>query len=269
MPPMSETPLIDPARLHALLGPLAGRFDADSVFTIDSTNSALLRRAGEGAPSGLLLTADVQTAGRGRRGRQWVSSPADSLTFSLLWRFDSGVPLTGLSLAVGLAIADALKACGAGGIGLKWPNDILLLNPAPAKLGGILIELLSGAGGIAAIIGIGLNLGPPENDVGQPAAGLSAAMAPPLPERHHLLAALLQHLCTELDLFAAEGFAPLRARWQAAHAFQGTAVSLIHDNGTRNTGRCLGVDDQGALCLETRAGLQRFLSGDLSLRPEP
>src|SRR5574343_282957 len=110
-------PLIDPARIKPLLGTLAGRFDLDSLDTCDSTSSELLRRADRGAPGGTVLVADEQTAGRGRRGRAWLSAPADSLTFSLLWRF-TGDPLrlSGLSLAVGVALARALERLGAQGV---------------------------------------------------------------------------------------------------------------------------------------------------------
>ena len=151
--------LIDPHRLSSLLGAACGRFAVDALAECDSTNSVLLQRAGQGAPSGSVVVADRQTAGRGSRGRRWESSPGASLTFSLLWRFEGGVHrLAGLSLAVGVALVRALAACGAPGITLKWPNDILLDE---AKLGGILVELQGAEGCSLAVIGIGINLAPP------------------------------------------------------------------------------------------------------------
>ncbi|HET7776460.1 MAG TPA: biotin--[acetyl-CoA-carboxylase] ligase, partial [Azospira sp.] len=106
-------PLIDPILLLPRLGPVTGRVDVDSVASCDSSSSELSRRAAQGAPAGSVLVADRQTAGRGRRGRTWVSSLGGSLTFSLLWRFDRGAGhLGGLSLAVGLSVARSLAACG-------------------------------------------------------------------------------------------------------------------------------------------------------------
>ena len=171
--------LLDLVLLKSRLGLLAGRFDVDAVDTCDSTSSELLRRAEQGAPAGAVVVADRQTAGRGRRGRTWLSVPGESLTFSLLWRFacPSG-GLAGLSLAVGVALAQGLEALGAGGICLKWPNDVLLrCGDDFAKLAGVLVELASDAQGTQAVIGIGLNLRPPRADLPQPAAGLDQALA--------------------------------------------------------------------------------------------
>ena len=122
MPPTLPTPssLIDPGRLQALLGVACGRFDVDALAECESTSSLLLERASHGTPAGSVVVADRQHGGRGRRGRSWLSSPDASLTFSLLWRFEGGVEhLAGLSLAVGVAVARALAACGARSIALK------------------------------------------------------------------------------------------------------------------------------------------------------
>ncbi|HEX6733743.1 MAG TPA: biotin--[acetyl-CoA-carboxylase] ligase, partial [Azonexus sp.] len=156
-------PLIDLVLLKARLGPLAGRFDVDALDTCDSTSSELMRRADAGAPAGTVIVADRQEAGRGRRGRSWLSSPERSLTFSVLWRF-TGSParLGGLSLAVGVALAQALESLGARGVGLKWPNDVLLSTASDqAKLAGVLVEVVSDRRGCQTVIGIGLNLGQP------------------------------------------------------------------------------------------------------------
>ncbi|MBP8162925.1 MAG: biotin--[acetyl-CoA-carboxylase] ligase, partial [Propionivibrio sp.] len=139
MPLDPNARLIEPARLQALLGDASGRFDVDSLAECASTNTELLVHAERGAPSGSVLVADRQTAGRGSRGRSWLASPEASLTFSVLWRFEGGLErMSGLSLAVGVAVVEALEACGAAGVKLKWPNDILHQD---AKLGGILVEL--------------------------------------------------------------------------------------------------------------------------------
>lgn len=267
----SGMPLIDPVRIKTLLGSLAGRFDVDSLSEVDSTSSELSRRADQGAPAGSVLVADRQSAGRGRRGRQWLSAPEDSLTFSVLWRF-SGPPgrLSGMSLAVGVALARALQQLGARGVCLKWPNDVLLAgNEGFAKLAGILIELSSDRRGSTAIIGIGLNLRPPENLPAQAqtqaASGLLQAMGS-LPERHLLLAVILQELLAVFEVFANEGFVGLQSAWQSFHAWQDQPVRILDEQAPEITGICRGVDADGSLLLETPAGLRSIHAGDVSLR---
>jgi BirA family biotin operon repressor/biotin-[acetyl-CoA-carboxylase] ligase len=263
-------PLIDPVLLKARLGALAGRFDVTALDECDSTNSELLRRADCGAPDGTVIVADRQTAGRGRRGRQWLSAPADGLTFSCLWRFGGpATQLAGLSLAVGVALARGLENLGAGGIRLKWPNDVLFERDGDfAKLAGILIELTSDRRGTQAIIGIGLNLLPPTAELPQPAAGLKQALVH-LPDRHVVLANALVALAEVLDSFAVDGFGRLKMEWQRRHAWQGMPVQILGGDAEPLVGVCLGADDDGALLLETAAGVQRILSGDVSLRPVP
>lgn len=259
--------LIDPVSLKTRLGALAGRFDVDALAECDSTSSELLRRAERGAPAGTVIVADRQHAGRGRRGRSWLSSPEGSLTFSLLWRFAGGATqLSGLSLGVGVALARALEGLGAVGVRLKWPNDVLLArDDGFSKLAGILIELSSDRRGVQIIIGIGLNLQEPATaDLQQAAAGLSSAGVGL--DRHEILAAILIELAGVLDRFGETGFASLRDAWQGYHAWQGLPVRILGDMQTQ-CGRCLGVDDDGSLLLETDKGLERIISGDVSLRP--
>ena len=258
--------LIDPVMLKTRLGALAGRFDVDALDECDSTNSELMRRAERGAPSGTVIVADRQSAGRGRRGRSWLSSPETSLTFSLFWRFPGNASrLSGLSLAVGVGLARALNGLGGAGIRLKWPNDVLLARPGEfAKLAGILIELSSDRRGTQAVIGIGLNLMAPSADLAQAALGLAEAGVSA--ERHEVLAAILGELAGTLDTFAGGGFKALKAAWQAHHAWQDQPVRIIEDGRELLAGRCLGVDDDGALLLETAAGVERVFAGDVSLR---
>ncbi len=260
--------LIDPSLLKSLLGTLAGRFDVDALDTCDSSSSELLRRAERGAPAGSVIVADQQIAGRGRRGRQWLSSPENSLTFSLLWRFSgSASQLSGLSLAVGVGLVRALESLGASDIRLKWPNDVLLRRDGGyAKIAGVLIELASDRRGTQVIIGIGLNLQRPAGELPQPAAGLSEAMEH-LPDRHDLLASILVALAGVLETVAVDGFFGLKNEWQSCHAWQNQPVQLLADESEPLTGICRGVDHDGALLLETASGIQRILSGDVSLRP--
>lgn len=261
-------PLIDPPLLQARLAPMAGRFDVDALDECDSTSSELLRRAAQGAPAGSVVVADKQRAGRGRRGRSWLSSAGAGLTFSLLWRTQQPASqLGGLSLAVGVAVAQVLESLGAENVVLKWPNDVLLKQGESfAKLAGILIELSSERRGTQVCIGIGLNVLPPEGDFPQAVAGLSQAM-PSLPERHDLLAALLIGLQRHLDRFAVDGFAGVKTAWLTRHAWQDKPVQLLADGEQVRCGRCCGVDDDGALLLDCGQGPERILAGDLSLRP--
>jgi len=260
-------PLIDPVLLKARLGPLAGRFDVDALDECDSTSSELLRRADAGAPSGSVVIADRQFAGRGRRGRQWSSAVGGSLTFSVLWRSQRGLAgLGGLSLAVGVALVRALTRLGASGVRLKWPNDVLLNQSCGhAKLAGILIELAGGRREAQVCIGIGLNLITPSGEFAQPVAGLDQTLTQ-MPERHDLLAAILLALHEVLEEFSLTGFAGLLEEWQACHAWQGKTVRLLEDGLAERSGTCCGVAVDGALLLETASGIERILAGDVSLR---
>jgi BirA family biotin operon repressor/biotin-[acetyl-CoA-carboxylase] ligase len=226
----------------------------------------LLERARQGAPIG--FAAGRRPAdGRPRPAWSQLAFVARAgLTFSLLWRFAARVTrLAGLSLAVGVAVARALERPGAAGVELKWPNDILLDG---GKVGGILVELESAPAGMLAVIGIGLNLQMPpagDDEFCIPPAALSQALSP-LPDRHRLLAQLMIELAAVLDRFDAGGFAVLRDDWQAA-CLAGSAVRLL--NGDR-------IDRRGDLpgrrrptvrcCCSTATGIERCLSGDLSLR---
>jgi BirA family biotin operon repressor/biotin-[acetyl-CoA-carboxylase] ligase len=252
-----SSPLSIPA-IAAALGGAACRFDIDVLAECGSTNAELLARTERGAPSGTVVAAERQTAGRGRMGREWVAAPGDSLTFSLLWRFSPATPLSGLSLAIGVAVARALEKVGAGGTALKWPNDVLRNG---RKLGGILIELQSN---MAAVIGIGLNLRLPAampDEVRATAAALDTPADP-----NALLATLLAELLAVLDAFAAGGFATVREEWLARHAWAGRPVRVLAPHAVPQDGICAGVADDGALLLDTPAGVQRILSGDVSLR---
>ena len=261
-------PQIDAPRVHALLAEAQGRFDVEARRECGSTNSELLTLAENGAASGTVLVADHQTAGRGRRGRQWIASPDASLTFSVLWRFAGGLErLAGLSLAVGVALVQALEALGAKGVALKWPNDLLYKN---GKLGGILIELQGDPNHALAVIGIGLNLQAPADQTLSNEFALAAAsldqILDPLPERPVLFAELLRQLAGVFDQFSNGGFAALRERWQAMNVWQNCPVRLIGDGCVVKEGICLGADDDGSLLLGTKNGVERCLSGDLSLR---
>jgi BirA family biotin operon repressor/biotin-[acetyl-CoA-carboxylase] ligase len=240
------------------------------VDQIESTSTELNRRSPRRDIHGVVLAAEWQTAGRGRRGRAWTAVAGGSLTFSLGWRFEQGAGfLAGLSLAVGVAVVRALEADGFTGIALKWPNDLIHRHQ---KLGGILIDLNGDAlGPSTTVIGVGINVRLPANarkDIPVPVTDLSAvAGKKKLPvDRNRVLARLLDELSAVLQQYAAEGFAPFAAEWQHRHAYQGKMVKLLLPDGAVVTGKVAGVDASGALVLADGPRRTRFLSGEISLR---
>ncbi len=253
-----------------------GQFDIEILPQAASSNTLLLQRAvpsvvngvaNGGAPTGSVLAVELQTAGRGRMGRIWHSGLGTALTFSLLWRFDCGLnALSGLSLAVGVAIVRALNKLGAQGVQLKWPNDILTEQ---GKLAGVLIEAQGDMlGPSAVVIGIGLNCTLPASlvpQIGQPACALDEVCAA-MPTRNQLLAVLLQELARVLQEFAQGGFAALREEWERYHIHQDMPIQLQMADGQTVNGIVRGVSASGELCLETAQGMRRFNSGEVGVR---
>lgn len=258
-------------RIAATVAPLLPGFAVEAVAEIDSTNAELMRRARAGRSEPVLLVAERQTAGRGRLGRPWQSAEArgeqaaaSSLTFSL------GLPLaprdwSGLSLAVGVGVAEALDPAGTAKISLKWPNDLWVDD---RKLAGILIEtaMPHAARGEGAprylVIGIGINIGPREADgMRTPPAWLRQwrpeARAP------EVLAEIAAPLVRGVQAFEARGFAPFAERFAARDALRGREVQL--SDGT--AGLCEGVAWGGELQVRTAAGLQMISSDEVSVRP--
>ena len=263
--------LLDENEIARLLADSAQRFKIEVLQQAASSNALLLQHsaldaANGRAPSGSVLAVELQTAGRGRIGRTWHSGLGNALTFSLLWRFDCGLnALSGLSLAVGVAILRALHQFGAGSLRLKWPNDIL----APqGKLGGVLIEAQGDMlGPCAVVIGVGLNCTLPtsiEQLIDQPAGALNQVCAA-MPTRNQLLAAVLQEMAKVLDEFTKNGFAALRTEWEQYHAQQNLPICLHMPDGSRVSGIARGVSESGELCLETGHELRRFNSGEVEI----
>jgi len=233
-----------------------------------STNSVLAERAAAGAPHGMVLACEHQSAGRGRRGHSWVSVVGGSLAFSILWRFPRGAgALGGLSLAVAVGAAKALDRLGTQGVAVKWPNDLYCEEH---KLGGILIES-SGAvpGPSAVIVGVGINvrLGARALDrIGAPATDI-ASHSVAVPSRTTVLVAVLESIAGVLAQFSREGFAPFREEWLQRHAWKGRRVALSQAGRRVAEGKVVGVAEDGALMLASVGGIERFHSGELSLRP--
>lgn len=236
------------------------------VAETGSTNADLLARI-DALDGPLLRIAENQTAGRGRAGRSWLSTPGAALMFSLAWRFKGPLHrMTGLPMAVGVALAETIASLGVP-VQIKWPNDLLRDGK---KLAGILVETQTsrrdGDGAVWAVIGVGINLLMPDELEEQ--IGRAVAAAPWLAkmDRNELMAALLSRLAAVLAEFDDTGFAPFAERWNLLHAWQGRDVVILDHGQVLQQGRAAGVDAIGRLMLDTEHGRIEVLSGDVSLR---
>ena len=236
---------------------------------IGSTNTALLGRIDTDGVTGRVVTAEVQTAGRGRRGRAWLSPFGRNLAVSIGVAIDRPpAELGALSLVVGLAVRDALLEYGLKDIDLKWPNDVLMHG---RKLAGILIELARPNRPAEVVIGIGVNVGCRQaiaDRVEQAVADVAEQVEHP--SRNRLLAALVNHVVAACRRFAAEGFVPFRTAWDDAHHYHGRMVTLALP-GTGSpadtvSGTVIGVAGNGALRLASAAGVREYIAGEVSLR---
>ncbi len=251
------------------VAPTLPGFTVEVLPSIDSTSSELMRRARNGLMEPVLLTAEHQTAGRGRVGKGWHSKPGQSLTFSL------ALPLapanwSGLSLAVGVSLAQSLHPS----LRLKWPNDLWLEQ---RKIGGILVETAStgeaGQGQRMVLVGVGLNIARPDTGAvsalvpqgstvaAMPPAGLSELLVGITPGE--ALARVAPALVQDLLAFASQGFDAFAQRFARLDALQGLTVQL--SDGTRGT--ACGVNEEGALQVLTERGMQTVTSAEVSVRP--
>ncbi len=238
----------------------------DVHLEVASTNALLVEHAQRGAPGGWACLAEYQSSGRGRRGRTWVSPFGGNIYLSVLWRFNSGAAVVGgLSLALGVAVAEALQAAAVPGVGLKWPNDVLWQSK---KLAGILVEMAGESSGPCYVVaGIGVNVAM--------AAEMAATIDQPWvdivsitgvrPARNPLAALLLQHVLLALQTFEREGFASFLPRWRARDAYVGKEA-LLHLPHHTLRGQVDGIDPQGALLFAQGGATRAYASGELSLR---
>lgn len=257
-------------KILACVGPGAtSRLAAlEILLETGSTNTRLRDQALNGAPSGTVCMAELQSAGRGRHGRSWVSPFASNLYLSVLWRTPLGAAaLGGLSLAAGIGVLRALHAAGVSKVGLKWPNDLLADG---AKLAGVLIDVVGESSGpCAVIVGVGINVRmPPAAGAGidQAWTDLERLQDAPLPSRNQLAGSLIEHLFAVLANFEQHGLQPFQAEWARHDVIAGRAIDLKMPHG-QVQGIARGIDAGGALLLETRPGeLQPFASGEVSVR---
>ncbi len=232
--------------------------------SIDSTNAEALRAIERGQPAPFLVLAERQTAGRGRRGRKWVSPFAENIYYSLVLRIDGGMrQLEGLSLVVGLAVMQALRGLGISGVGLKWPNDVLV---GQQKIAGILLELVGDPADVChVVIGVGINVNMQMTDeVDQQWTSMRLESGKAV-DRNHLVAELGLMLQTYLNRHQTGGFPAIQSEWEQNHLWQGRAVSLIA-GVSQIDGEVLGIDGQGALRLKVNGVEKVFSGGELSLR---
>jgi BirA family transcriptional regulator, biotin operon repressor / biotin---[acetyl-CoA-carboxylase] ligase len=263
---------LDAASLRAML---PSSIDAriatlEIVDEIDSTNSELLRRR-TSADGIAVLFAERQTGGRGRHGRVWASPPGGNLYLSLARRFEDGplARLGGLSLAVGVVLAEALRALGADTVQVKWPNDLMAGGgDRLSKLGGVLVEGGLQDGRPRAVIGVGLNLRMPHtvaDNIDQPWTDLHALLGAALPARRIVAAAVLASLIEAVDRFDAEGLAPFLSRFAALDALRDAPV-VATIGGITHAGIAAGIAGDGALRLHTGDGEIMLRAGEVGVR---
>lgn len=235
--------------------------------TVTSTNALALDEAPVFDDKALVYIAERQTDGKGRLGREWHSPYAQNLYFSVSWQFSGGAAaLQGLSLSVGVVIADTLNSLGASDVQLKWPNDIWL---GGKKLGGILIELKGDLSGpCTAVIGVGINLGmtKAEEDVISQSWTSLALEGVNYPSRSVVMAALLNKMLPFLAAYQREQFSAIKDRWMSYAAFLGESVCLLTVDANIS-GVFVGVTEEGAILIENGAERQTFYGGEISLRP--
>jgi BirA family biotin operon repressor/biotin-[acetyl-CoA-carboxylase] ligase len=261
--------LLDAKQILATLGERARQKIAHLEVhpELDSTNTYLRERARGGYGGGIACLAEWQRAGRGRRGRMWVSPFGANICLSLLWESWLGVSaLGGLSLAIGVGILRAMQELGIREAGLKWPNDVLAKD---AKLAGILVEIIGESSGPChVIVGVGVNVSMADTGIGplgQPWIDLLTLTGGRSISRNRVAALLLEQLLDTWETFSREGLAPFQAEWQHHDVMAGRRVNLLLPDGTVS-GRVKGIDSSGALLLVTENGVRSFSSGEISMR---
>lgn len=258
--------LLEKDVISSLLIPMAALaiFDLTVLQVVDSTSSYLMRQKPVSDIS--VCFAEFQTAGRGRRGRHWVSPYASNIYLSLRVSINSGLgAFEGISLAVGVVVVRALTNLGVANVQLKWPNDVLWSGK---KLGGILIEVVGDPSGAChLVVGLGLNL-KTEKSMGlaidQPWVALDSIL-PFAPNKNFVAACLLNQLVPILSSYHSKGFGHYKLEWESLNAHSNQFVDLLMGS-VKASGVVRGVNASGALLLETDKGLEVFHGGEVSLR---
>jgi len=260
--------LLDASKIHEVVNDqvdaLISSFEIHDQ--IDSTNRYLVERSQHNGLSGSVCFAEHQTAGKGRRGRQWVSPYGSNIYLSILWRFQQGpAAISGLSLAIGVAVIRALKQHQISDIGLKWPNDIYSQGK---KLGGILVEVSGETDGpCSAVIGLGLNLFLPETQaegITQAWTDLSKLTGQSRLSRNQLAGILLNHLLPVIAEYESVGIQAYLDEWRSYDCLFGKSATLFIGQ-QQFEGIVQGIDDSGMLLIKRADGnVQTFASGEVS-----
>ncbi len=259
--------LLDEGAIRDALPPSADAWLRDLVVfpAVDSTNSRMAAAAGSASVDGWVWFAELQTAGRGRRGRRWFTPFARNIAVTLGFALRSPpAALGGLSLAVGLAVARLLQSEGLAGVAVKWPNDIYI---GGAKVCGVLIELVARADACECLIGIGLNVDLPENvraRIDQQVTDLRCQGV--TTSRNAIAGALVRAIVDAVKGFKRRGFAPMRGAYDDLHLCHGKGVEIALGADVR-TGRVLGVTATGALRVRCGEKVIEITGGEVSLRP--
>ncbi|HET6587195.1 MAG TPA: biotin--[acetyl-CoA-carboxylase] ligase [Oleiagrimonas sp.] len=261
------TQMLDAAEIEARLD-AADKGLLEVHWELDSTSSELVRRQ-DGLPDLYVVLAEGQQAGRGRRGRMWLSPPGLNIYLSCLKRFEQGFAgLSGLSLTVGVAVAQALEDVGVTDAGLKWPNDILARG---GKLAGILVELNGEyQGPCVAIVGVGVNVRLPPSmreGIEQPVMDLAGLCDGQPPDRNLVAARLVTRLRASLRGFETHGFSAFADDFARLDLLRGKSLRLHGAQGTFE-GVGAGVDTQGALLVRTGQGEIRVDSAEVTVRAQ-
>lgn len=250
--------------LRELAEPTRNRIALTVLDEVDSTNTEVLRQISKGATGVPVAIADSQTKGRGRRGRPWRSPRGENLYLSAGLTFHGGFSvLDGLSLVLGVVVAETLEGLGVSGVRLKWPNDIFLPG---GKLGGILVELQGELqeGVVRVIAGVGINVHMSRaDDVDQPWVSLAQVASQTDWSRNQIASALINALIESAEIFAEKGFGFFQASWQARDMFKGR--HLVAQGGDVVGVGC-GVDEQGNYLVEGVSGVVPVRAGEISLR---
>jgi BirA family biotin operon repressor/biotin-[acetyl-CoA-carboxylase] ligase len=233
--------------------------------TVASTNDEVMKRLGEPGDPLIVCLAEMQTAGKGRRGRRWVS-PFGRNIYLTIGYFHSGEAgeLGGLSLIAGTKLVEVLRQCGLASAGLKWPNDVIVEG---GKMAGILVELRPREErGVGVVLGVGINLHLSSGDAAQIDQAWSTAGEALGVSRSDLAISLAAELISGIEEFSREGFSPFAGQWQEYNLYAGQEVRIIRGNEAF-AGIDRGVDENGNLLLETASGIQSHNAGEVSLRP--
>ena len=262
--------LLDQEKILSVLdeGTRAKLNKLEVLTEVKSTNQYLMERVSKGLASGTACLAEHQTASYGRRGRTWLSSVGHNVYLSMSWHFSTGAAgLSGLSLAVGIAVARVLKLSGLPDVAVKWPNDLLCQDK---KIAGILLEVVGDAAGPCdVVIGVGLNVMNPRDErfaqIDQPWTDMAGVLGSKRPSRNRLAAAMMAELINVLGDFEQNGLENLMSEWQQVDALRGSDVQINVGN-EQIEGIVKGIDEQGSLLVEQDGQVKAFRGGEVSVK---